>query len=882
MKVAAIQSAFNWGEFSPLMYGQVRFERYDNALALCENFIPTIQGGLTRRPGTYFVEEVKDSAKATRLVPFEFSTTQAYIIEFGDEYLRFYMDHGQILTRGDDEFVTNTTFATDISGWTDLSTGGGILSWDSGVGGRMKLDSTSGNARAGQTLTGLVSGETYTVRATGATNVDIRIGTAGYGTFDLLAVSFGSGTQEYTFVASGSTAYVRLGNNSGTISYFEDFSVIGPETTATTTYEIDAPWGEQHLFDLRFTQSADVLYITHPSYAPRKLLRHGHSNWEIQTIDFKDGPYLSTNATVTTLAPSATSGNGITITAGPARTITGAADNGSGEIRITAVGHGYATGVKVHIAGVTGTTEANGDWTITVIDADHFDLDGSTFVNAYVSGGTARFGVFAITDIGRLVRIQHSSTWGYATIVGYTDVSRVTADVESNFGATTAQTAWRLGAWSDTTGYPVCVTFYEDRLFFGGSVSFPTRIDGSKSGDYENFAPTSTAGVVANDNAVAFTLNSNAVDAVRWLVGDEKGLLIGTVGSEWVMRPSSQSEALSPTNITAKPATPHGSAQVQPLRVGKSVLFVQRSGRKVRDYAYVFEVDGFRSPDVTTFAEHITKGGLVEMAYQQEPIGTVWAAREDGVLLSCLFNREQDAIGWGRHILGGSFGSGDAVVESVASIPSPDGTYNEVWLIVKRTVNSATQRYVEFMTKLFNTDDGDTVEDAFYVDCGLTYDGAPTTTVTGLSHLEGQVVTVLADGAAHPDRTVASGAITLARSSSKVHVGLGYNSNGQTLRYEVGAADGTAQGKTQRISRIAFRFHETVGCKFGPDEDNLDEITFRMPSDPMDQPVPLFSGDKSQEWPGGYFSGAQIYFRQEQPLPFTLLGVFPILTTYDR
>lgn len=730
MKVAAIQSAFNWGEFSPLMYGQVRFERYDNALALCENFIPMIQGPLTRRPGTYFVSEVKTSAKSTRLIRFEFSTTQAYIIEFGDLYLRFYRDHGQIVTSGVAAWVTATAYVVG-----DLRTNAGTTYYCT------------------------------TAHTSGVFATDLASG--------------------YWYAQTGAI------------------------------YEIPTPYVEADLFELSFTQSADVLYITHPSYAPRKLSRTGHTAWTLATIDFLDGPYLSTNATATTLTPSATTGNGITITA----------------------------------SAVTG-----------------------------INGGQG----FKTTDVGRLVRIQHSTTWGYAKIVGWTSTTVVTADVKSAFGATTASANWRLGVWSGTTGYPACVTFYEDRLFFGGSISYPTRIDGSKSGDYENFAPTSTASVVANDNAVAFTLNSNQVDVVRWLVGDEKGLLIGTAGSEWVMRPSSQSEALSPTNITAKPATPHGSASVPPLRVGKSVLFVQRSGRKVRDYAYVFEVDGFRSPDVTTFAEHITQGGLVEMAYQQEPIGTVWAARGDGTLLSCLFNREQDAIGWGRHILGGAFGSGDAVVESVASIPEPNGTYDEVWLVVKRTVDGATVRYIEYMTKLFNTDDGDTVQDAFYVDCGLTYSGAAVTTVSGLDHLEGETVKVLADGSAHPDCEVVSGAITLSRSATKVHAGLGYSSNGKTLRYEAGAADGTAQGKTQRINRVAFRFHETVGCKFGPDEDNLDEITFRMPSDPMDQPVPLFSGDKSQEWPGGYYSGAQIYFRQEQPLPFTLLGVFPILTTYDR
>lgn len=781
MKVAAIQSAFNWGEFSPLMYGQVRFERYDNALALCENFVPLVQGGLTRRPGTYFVSEVKDSTKATRLVRFEFSTTQAYIIEFGDLYLRFYKDHGQIVTSGVAAWLTATAYVVG-----DLRTNGGTTYYCT------------------------------TAHTSGVFATDLASG--------------------YWYAQTG------------------------------TIYEIPTTYDDADLFELTFTQSADVLYITHPSYAPRKLSRLGHTTWTLTTINFLDGPYLGTNTTSTTITPSAISGN-ITLTA--SASLFASTDVGR-LVRIAqtppewAASTAYAKDAVVrnngliYICTVAGTSAGAGSGPGGTGGA----ISDNTVVWAYASGG----GKF----------------WGYAKITGFTSATVVNATVQSGLGSTAATLDWRLGVWSGTTGYPACVTFYEDRLFFGGSVSNPTRIDGSKSGDYENFAPTNTAGVSAADNALAFTLNSNTVDLVRWMVGDEKGLLIGTAGSEWVLRPASTAEALSPTNVSARPSTAYGSSTAPALRVGKSVLFVQRSGRKVRDNAYVFEADGFRAPDITTFAEHITKGGLVEMAYQQEPIGTVWFVRGDGTLLSCLFNREQDAIGWGRHILGGSFGSGDAVVESVATIPEPNGTFDEVWLVVKRTIDGATVRYIEYLTKLFNTDDGDAVADAFFVDSGLTYSGGAVTSVSGLDHLEGETVKVLADGATHPDCVVASGAITLDRSATKVHAGLGYNSNGTTLRYDVGAADGTAQGKTQRINRVAFRFHETVGCKFGPDADNLDEITFREPTDLMDAAVPLFTGDKSIEFPGGYASGSQVYFRQEQPLPFTLLGLYPIMTTYDR
>lgn len=752
MKVSPGQNSFNWGEFSPHMYGQVKFERYDNALAVCENFVPLIQGPITRRPGTYFVSEVKDSTKKTRLVRFEFSTTQAYILEFGDLYIRFYKDHGQI-----------TQTAQNITGITKANPA--VVTYDGADtyanGEKVLISGVSGMIE--------VNNREFTVA-----NVN-----AGNNTFELSGVN----SSAYTTYTSGGTV--------------------------AEIYEVTTPYTEANLFDLSFTQSADVLYISHPSYAPRKLTRTGHTSWTLSTITFLDGPYLNTNVTSTTVTPSATTGAGISLTAS---------------------------------------------------------------ASLWVS-----------TDVGRQVRIKHSSTWGYATITGYTSATVVTATVNSAFGATTASVDWRLGVWSDTTGYPATAQFYEDRLFFAGCTNYPTRVDGSKSGDYENFAPTSTAGVIANDNALAFSLNSNTVDIVRWMSGDEKGLLIGTVGSEWVMRPSNTGEALSPTNISAKNITPYGSSKTAPLKIGKSVLFNQRSGAKLRDMAYLIEVDGFRSPDITVFAEHITKGGLTQMAYQQEPTGNLWATRTDGVLLSCLFNREQDAIGWARHIIGGSFGSGNAVVDSVACIPAPAGTYDEVWMIVKRTINGTTKRYVEYMTGFFNTDEGDTVTDSFFVDSGLTYSGSPVSTLSGLNHLIGQTVTVLADGATHPTCTVsATGTITLTRSASTIHVGLGYNSNAQTLKIEAGAADGTAQGKTKRIHRVAIRLHETVGMEMGADADNLDEITFRSPSDPMNEPVPLFTGDKSETWNGDYDTSGQIYIRQSQPLPMTVVGIYPQLHTQDR
>lgn len=682
-KVAPLQSNFSGGEFSPLLYGRVDADRYRTGLAVCLNYISTIQGGVTRRPGSYYVAEVKDSTKATRIVRFEFSTTQAYIIEFGDLYLRFYRNHGQIESGG-------------------------------------------------------------------------------------------------------------------------------------SPYEIVTTYAEADLANLRFTQSADILYVTHPDYPTRKISRTGHTAWTISTINFLDGPYLSTNATSTTLTPSAATGAGITITA-------------------------------------SSTTGINND-----------------------TG-------FQTTDVGRFIRLKEGSTWGWVKIVGRSSTTVITVDVQSTLTNTSAKVSWRMGLWSTTTGYPAVSSFYEDRLMFAGATNYPQRLDGSNSGDYENFAPTATDGTVSDSNAVAFTLNSNTVNTIRWLLPDEKGLLAGTAGGEWIIRPSSQGEALSPTNITAKQSTTYGSANVQAVQTGKAVLFAQRSARKIRELRYFFQDDGFDAPDLTRLAQHITQSGVLELSRQDEPQSLVWARRADGTLVCMTYERDTDVLraGWHRHILGGTgdVSGGSPVVESIATIPSPDGSRDEVWLLVQRYINGAAVRYIEYLTPVFEDDDDQ--EDAFFVDSGLTYDGAPATIISGLDHVEGETLTPLADGAVLPEVTVSSGQVTLAIAASKVHLGYSYNSDGQILRLEAGSADGTALGKTRRTHRVGMLLHRTLGLKIGMSFEEMDEITFRTSADLNDNPPDLFSGIISETVDADYDFDNQFCWRQDQPLPGTILAIMPRMVTQD-
>jgi hypothetical protein len=281
---------------------------------------------------------------------------------------------------------------------------------------------------------------------------------------------------------------------------------------------------------------------------------------------------------------------------------------------------------------------------------------------------------------------------------------------------------------------------------------------------------------------------------------------------------------------------------------------------------------------MTILAEHISESGINEMSYQQEPNQIIWGVREDGQLIGLTYQREQQVVAWHRHIFGGAFSTGNAACETIATIPTDDKEY-QTWVIVKRTIDGVTRRYVEYLNEFDFDEDDDTSFN--FLDSQLSYNGSATTTISNLDHLEGQVVSVLADGSAHPDRTVTNGSITLSRSSTKVKVGLPYTSILQTMRIDAGSQNGTSQAKTKRIYNITVRLYESIGVEVGPNLNNMEEIPFRSSAQLMNEPIPVFTGDKEVEFRGNYETDGFIFVRQTQPLPLTVLSLYPELITND-
>jgi len=910
--------SFTAGELSSSMEGRTDFAKYFNGASNIENFVVLPHGPVTRRPGTYFVSEVKTSANSTRLIPFTFSTEQTYVLEFGNQYIRFFKDDGQI-TEGD------------------------------------------------KTISAI----------TAANPAVVTSSSHGYSNGDFVNISGVVGMTEVngkTFkVADKTTNTFELQNVDGTDINSSSFTAYSSGGVANKIFQITTEYTTAQLFDIKFAQSADVMYLCHNAHEVMKLSRTGHTSWSLDEVDFgTKGPYLDANTTTTTLTP-ASSGTG--------------------------------TGVNITASAITGINGGNG---------------------------------FQTTDVGRIIKFNS----GEAKITARTNTTVVVCTITDAFANTDATASFQLGSFSDTTGHPSCVSFFEQRLVFAATSDQPQTMFFSKSGDYENM----TAGTNADD-AMIYTIASNQVNAIKSLKAT-RTLICMTTGGEYAVSSGTSQDAITPSNINIRKQSNYGSAGVDALSIGNATIFLQRAKRKVRELAYNFDTDGYVAPDLTILADHITDSGVVQMDYQQEPYSVVWAARTDGVLSGLTYNRLENVVAWHRHIIAGksdttkniiqqqiSFTSNSTIVSttnntitlsshglstgdpvyyyaasniiggldnstlyyaiaadsntiklattsanatagtaiSLTSAPSSNTTQyiyqgvnissnfiysashgfttgdifyydntgtsigglsenvkyyiekidnnqfklysnktlttvvditsahtseqtdnilthakvesvavidgdedeDQVWLIVQRWINGAVRRYVEYFTPFdFNED----LTAFHYLDSGLSYVGGDTTSLTGLNHLEGEVVDIIGEGSTQTSKTVADGAITISTATEQAKVGLLYSSDLQTMRLDEGYTE-TTQTKTTRIYDLSVRFQNTVGASVGPNAATLTAIDFRASGSAMNLPIPLFTGDKSVEFDTGYGTEGLVYIQQPQALPMTILGIYPRLET---
>ena len=603
-------TSFTGGELSDQLDGRIDLDKYKVGCKTIENMIVYPHGTAARRPGTKFIAEAKRGTDGTahRLIPFEFSTTQTYIMEFGDLYVRFFKDNGIITKTG-----------LNISGITSANPG--------------VVTSATHGLTAGDyvILDGIVG-------MTELNGRQFRVGTVpSTTTFNLKS------TDGTDFNTSSLTSYASGG-------------VVYP------IYQITSPYPHSVLPELKYAQSADTMFITHPSYAIRKLTRSDHTSWTFSTPTLTTGTNFVVSAITqanpgvvsTTLNNGLIKDNFITFTGIGGMTNLNGVVHKVGELQnkitisgvtkadpgvvTTSAAHGLIAGDSFDITDVVGMTQLNGNsfkvgtvpstTTFQLQNGNGINIDTSaytTFVSGTLTGPDQHF-VLQDKDGANI------NTSSYSSFSGSTGTITKLNDPVLNLG---------------TNNYPSCVSFFEQRLVFGNTNNNPQTLWFSQSGDYENFTEGTDA-----DDAMNFTIASNKVNAIRYLAAS-RSLIVGTTGAEFLVTGSDTINGLSPTNINIRKQSAYGSANKDAITVGNLVLFVHRAKRKIRELTYNYDSDNYIAPDLTVLADHITQSLVVDYAYQQEPASILWVVRTDGVLAGLTYQRTENVIAWHRHLIGG-------------------------------------------------------------------------------------------------------------------------------------------------------------------------------------------------------------------------------------
>lgn len=739
---------FSKGELSPRIEGRPDLAAYFEGGKTIENWLLLRQGGLRRRFGTRFIAEVKDSTKDTVLLPFEASVDDAFIVELGHQYMRFYKNKAQIKT-----------------------------------------------------------------------------------------------------------------------------SAGGPAV------EISSPYTEAQLRRVHFTQSVDVLYLVHPDVAQRKLSRVSDTSWSLSQIKYLPPPTFEDDTDISggtaTLTPGATTGTDVTFTASSAVFFRGDKGRqiiyGASRAVITSVGPSAGApspqaSVKADILDDFPNTNAipAGQWFLRLSPQVTLDPDKKEPIGAQVTL-VAGDDAFRTADVGKYVFIYG----GLVKITSRDSNTQVKGEILSVMSLATAADpaaaaagAWTLEveSWSSTAGFPRTCEFFQGRLAQASTKKQRTAFWLSEPDDFEGYALGSRA-----DSAVEFTIASRQLNQIEWLA-DNIDLFIGTSGAELRARGRGSDNTIVGNEAPAVDRlASQGASGIQPVVFGRRILYVDRSLRRILSLLFTIEDDDYDVVEITAVSDHILGTGvrLGHIAFQRRPDPRLWIVRSDGQLVTLTYYHAERVIGFTRIVTDGTF-------EAVAAIPRPSGGEDEVWVVVKRTIDGVVKRYVEMFEADASEYAGKT-ETALQTDCAKVYSGSSTTSITGLSYLEGKVVDVIAGGVYKGTKTVSGGAITLGEAATLVEVGLHYDSTGETMRP---ALEGVViEGVPRSWDKLWVRLLNSIGGR-------LNGELLQYPVGKLDT-VELFTGDVDVTGYGWDTEG-RVKIEQTLPYPMTVLAVFGELSVGDR
>ena len=821
------QLSFNGGELSPRLRGRSDIDQANTGLWTCQNFIPLAQGAVVKSPGFKYVAACKYSDKPVELIPFEFSQDQSYVLEFGDQYMRVYMDYGQVV---------------QVDSYTKL-----LLHMEGSDGSTTFTD----DGYTGHTVTANGNAQVSTTRSYFGLASGLFDGSGDYlsvpdhADFHFGSDAFCIDTRVYlTSLSDVHTIYAQ--DDSGTNSrvwFYVDASAnkIHVKAVDSGTTKIDE-YGS-------YTFSANTWYHI-------ALIRGWNSDsmtWAI-CVDGQAIHTFSYSGSWPTVSQPVTIG-GVTFGSAGDYDLVGNLDEyrvSKGVARWTAdftppqspypAGGGYTPYEistpydtdddisllrTVQIADVMYIVhpsyevrklirQDHDDWTLSEVEwrQPAWDDENTTSTTLTPSATT---GTITLTASASLFTSDHVGAYfylndGYCRVTAVTDSTHATATVIDDFSSTSATTAWRQSAWDATQGYPSAIALHENRLVLAGVANHPLNVYFSETELYENMGEVSSP--IEDDDPMNWQIWAQQQNAIKWL-SSGKRLYIGTAGAEFWMSGKNVGESITPSSVLIRRETMWGSTSVQALQVGEDVLFVEKDGRRLRGWMYSLESDGYIGLDLSILAEHFTRDTEVKkLAFAQSPYGVVWVLMQDGTLAGMTYLKEHKVFGWFGRATYDSTAQG--AFDSIATIPGPDG--DELWVAVERVINGDYVRYIEVMTPDFY---GYSIDQAFFVDSGLTYSGDPATLFSGLDHLEGETVVAQADGEYAGTFTVTNGRITLSSAASHVAVGLSYTATIEPGLPDLGAERGSSSAMLQRFARTTLYLYETgEGLSVGEDYSN--------------------------------------------------------------
>lgn len=571
-------------------------------------------------------------------------------------------------------------------------------------------------------------------------------------------------------------------------------------------YEIPNSFAEADLFDIKYEQSADVLTLVHPNYAPLELRRLGATNWQLATIGF---------------------GSPITAPGAP-----------------TVVATGYTT-IKYTYYYVVTAVSADG------VSESVASASGSAGGNLFETGSINTISWSAVTGASRYnVYKLSGGMYGY---IGQTTGLSI---IDDNIAADLSKTPPIYDTVFNSAGnYPNTVSYFEQRRCFAGTTNFPQTIWMTRSATETDMSYSLP---LRDDDRIKFRIAAREANTIRHIVPLSQLILL-TSSAEWRVT-SINSDAITQTTFSVKPQSYVGASNVRPVIVNNALIYTAARGGHIRELGYNWQAQGFVTGDLSIRSAHLFDTyDITTMAYAKAPTPIVWMTSTSGKLLGLTYVPEQGIGAWHQHDTDGLFEACSIVAE---------GSEDALYVIVQRTINGVSKRYIERMaSRQFATQ-----ADAFFVDCGATYNGVATTTISGLSYLEGKTVNILADGAVHPQRTVTGGAITLDVEASKVQVGLPITADLQTLPLAMQIDAAFGQGRYKAVNRVWLRVNRSSGIFAGPSETELTEAKQRT-TEPYGSPPALKSEEVEVMAKSAWTDSAQVYVRQADPIPLTILSM---------